>query len=194
MTDDVPSPSSSETPNARELEVDVVRHGSAWNDSDIADATVELAAQAAFTAALPELRTHYEATVVLTDDAEIRDLNRNWRNKDEATNVLSFPAGETANELIEAGESLALGDVVIAYEKTRAEAVEKAISIYDHVSHLVVHGVLHLLGFDHMDDAEAEQMEDLERKALATLGIADPYAREDGPDTDGETDLAEIVQ
>ena len=141
----------------------------------------DVAAHAAFAQAPPSVPAAYEITVALTDDVEMRELNRTWRSKDEPTNVLSFPAGDAP------GEEAMLGDVVIAYETTEAEAVAAGISLSDHVSHLVVHGVLHLLGFDHLDDAEAEQMEDLERKALASLGIADPYGRED------EAGLAEVT-
>lgn len=180
MSEGGPSPTG-DAPQAVTLVVEVVRHGDAWNDGPISDDTVALAAQAAFTEALPKGPAAYEATIVLTDDAEMRELNRTWRSKDAPTNVLSFPAGDAP------GEASALGDVVIAYETAKAEADQTGISLADHVSHLVVHGVLHLLGFDHLDDAEAEQMEDLERKALASLGIADPYGYGD------EAGLAEVT-
>jgi probable rRNA maturation factor len=181
MSEGGPSRSSGEPPQAVTFAAEVVRHGGAWDDSTISDATVELAAQAAFAQAMPSVPAPYEATIVLTDDAEIRDLNRTWRGKDNSTNVLSFPAGDVP------GETGALGDVVIAYETTRAEADETNIALADHVSHLVVHGVLHLLGFDHLNDAEAGQMEDLERHALASLGISDPYGHGD------EASLAEVT-
>ena len=107
---------------------------------------------------------------MLTDDAEMRALNRTWRGKDAATNVLSFPAREKVR-----GPGL-LGDVVLAYETTLKEARAQGIALDAHVSHLVVHGVLHLIGFDHLEDSDAERMEAIERTALASLGIADPYA------------------
>ena len=182
MSEDGPSRNSGEPPQAVTLVAEVVRHGGAWDDAAISDAMVELAAHAAFAQALPAVPASYEVTIALTDDAEMRDLNRTWRGKDEPTNVLSFPAGDAP------GESGALGDVVIAFETTNAEADSAGVPLSDHVSHLVVHGVLHLLGFDHLNDAEAEQMEDLERKALASLGISDPYGHED------EAGLAEVTR
>jgi probable rRNA maturation factor len=150
------------------LEAEVVRHGDSW--TQLPDTPLKRAAQAALRVAPPLPYGIYQVTLVLTDDAEMRDLNRNWRGKDAPTNVLSFPAGETI-----AGPRF-LGDIVLAYETTWNEAREKEIALQDHVSHLVVHGMLHLLGFDHAEDAEAERMEDLERTALDSLGIADPYA------------------
>lgn len=209
MSDDGPRPSTGNIPAATALDVDVVRHDGAWAERGIGDAMLELAAHAALAVAPPLKDARYELTIVLTDDAEIEALNRTWRGKDQPTNVLSFPAGDIPQgapgiegaEGIDAnavhGGCLPLGDIVIAFETTEAEAAEKAITLHDHVSHLVVHGTLHLLGFDHIDDAEAEQMEGLERQALATLGISDPYADDDGPAVDGEMDgkagLAEIA-
>jgi len=202
MSEDGPNPSRGQAliAMAMVLDVEVVRHGNRWAESSINDAMVELAAQAAFTASPPKTPALYEATIVLTDDAEMRELNRTWRNKDQPTNVLSFPASDAPGESAAVGGSTALGecahlgDVVIAFETTCAEAAEKSLSLSDHVSHLVVHGVLHLLGFDHHEDNEAEQMERLERMALASLGIADPYGIEDGPEIDGKADFAEMEQ
>jgi probable rRNA maturation factor len=110
MSEGGPSRNSGEPPQRADLAVEVVRHGGTWDGSAISDATVKLAALAAFAEAPPPDPAVYEATVVLTDDTEMRDLNRNWRGKDQPTNVLSFPAGETP------GEPGALGDIVIAYE------------------------------------------------------------------------------
>lgn len=181
MSDGGSSRNSGEPPQAVTLAAEVVRHGGAWDESTVSDATLELAAHAAFTQALPARSAPYEATILLTDDAEMRALNRTWRGKDEPTNVLSFPASDSPRE------DGALGDLAIAYETAKAEADQAGIPLSDHVSHLVVHGVLHLLGFDHLDDAEADKMEDLEREALASLGIADPYAHGD------EAGLAEVT-
>lgn len=120
-----------------------------------------------------------EIAVVLTDDAEVQQLNRQYRGKDRPTNVLSFP--QVQIDLIDImgmaddGELL-LGDIVVARETCVAEATAKGIALADHVTHLVVHGTLHLLGYDHGDDHAAEAMEAMEREALAGLGIADPYA------------------
>lgn len=129
-----------------------------------------------------------EISVKLTDDAEVRTLNRTYREKDKPTNVLSFPM--VPEDLLETltnsddGEVL-LGDIILAYETCAREAGEKNISISDHATHLMVHGVLHLLGYDHMDDKEAEAMEAMEIRALAALGLADPYADRNITDTIG---------
>ena len=171
MADAGPSRKSA-APSGVTLEIEVERHAGAWGAA-VTDARIEQAARAAIHGAPPLPQGTYQVTFVLTDDAEMRALNRTWRGKDAATNVLSFPAGE-----IRAPGHL--GDIVLAYETTLKEARAQHIALPDHVSHLVVHGVLHLLGFDHMDDAEAERMEDLERTVLASLGIADPYAEEGG--------------
>ncbi len=118
-----------------------------------------------------------ELGVRLTNDAEVRALNAEWRGKDKATNVLSFPMAEP-DEIDDAspdGPELMLGDIVLARGVCVAEAADKAISIEAHASHLLVHGTLHLLGYDHHDDAAASDMEAREIRALARLGIADPY-------------------
>lgn len=121
-----------------------------------------------------------ELSVRFTDDAEVKALNAAWRGKDKSTNVLSFPMlePELLEPLIEAehGEVL-LGDIVLAHGVCASEAAEKGVAIETHATHLVVHGTLHLLGYDHeASEADAEQMEELEREALAAIGIADPYA------------------
>jgi probable rRNA maturation factor len=122
-----------------------------------------------------------EVAVRLTDDAEVHQLNRDFRGKDKPTNVLSFP--QVQDDLLESlansddGEIL-LGDIVLARETCAREAEEKGISLEDHATHLIVHGALHLVGYDHMDDASAGAMEALEVKALASLGLANPYADE----------------
>ena len=112
-----------------------------------------------------------EVSVVLTDDAEQRELNRQWRGIDKSTNVLSFPQLEPFAPV--AG---LVGDIILARETLEREAGEMGVSFTDHFTHLVVHGFLHLLGYDHIEDDEAEQMEGLETQILSTLGIADPYA------------------
>ncbi len=121
-----------------------------------------------------------EVSVRLTDDDEVRALNAAYRNKDRPTNVLSFPMIEPeqiGTLLAGAGEAeVLLGDIVLAHGVCAAEAGEKGIELADHAAHLMVHGTLHLLGFDHHDDANAADMEAREVRALARLGIADPYA------------------
>ena len=113
-----------------------------------------------------------EVSVTFTSDEEVRALNAQWRGKDKPTNVLSFPMAEES-EL--AGAQL-LGDVVLAFGVCAAEAADKQVAIETHAAHLVVHGTLHLLGYDHeTSEGDAEEMEEAERRALAAIGIADPY-------------------
>jgi probable rRNA maturation factor len=125
-----------------------------------------------------------EISVRLTSDAEVHALNRQYRGKDKPTNVLSFPMVQpdlldTVSQNSDDGELL-LGDIVLAHGVCVAEAAERGIPVEDHATHLLVHGTLHLLGYDHMTDEEADGMEEIERQALGSLGIADPYLiRED---------------
>jgi len=124
----------------------------------------------------PKAATAYDMGVVLTDDARIRKLNSEWRDQDKPTNVLSFENPEEPPE----DAPWQLGDVVVAFGVTAAEAESSGISLADHLSHLVVHGVLHLFGYDHIIDEDAEEMEGLEKRVLSGLGVADPYGP-DGP-------------
>ena len=152
-----------------------------WDSSKSWEQLVDRAAKAAIAeSAFPQLGASVrpvELSVRLTSDEEVRILNAHWRRKDMATNVLSFPMAE-AYELEQAdeeGPELMLGDVILAHGTCRREAEEKAIPIEDHAAHLVVHGTLHLLGYDHDDPAQADDMEAREARALARLGIANPY-------------------
>lgn len=133
-------------------------------------------------AALADAAPLVEVSVRLTDDAEVHALNRDFRGKDKPTNVLSFPQIQ-ADLLIAMSNSddgeILLGDIVLARETCAREAEDKAILLVDHATHLIVHGTLHLVGYDHMDDVSAGAMETLEVKALASLGIANPYADQD---------------
>jgi probable rRNA maturation factor len=118
-----------------------------------------------------------EISITLTDDDAVHALNREWREKDKPTNVLSFPmTGPDEIDQLPPGMEAILGDIVVAHGVCAQEAAEKGITLADHATHLVVHGMLHLLGYDHMNDGEAEEMEALERRAMARLGLADPYA------------------
>lgn len=112
----------------------------------------------------------FEIALMGCDDARIAVLNMSFRGKETATNVLSWPASEAPP--MAGGE---LGDIAIAFDTCQREAANKGISIQNHVTHLVIHGILHLLGYDHISDADAEEMEALEIKALAKLGISNPY-------------------
>ncbi|WP_417317305.1 rRNA maturation RNase YbeY [Emcibacter sp.] len=124
-----------------------------------------------------------ELSILLTNDENIRILNRDYRGKDKATNVLSFPAlsEEEIEGYFHAGSELpdypvSLGDIILALETVKNEAISSNTSLENHFCHLIVHGLLHLLGYDHMNDIEAEEMEGLEKTILGTLGIDDPYA------------------
>jgi probable rRNA maturation factor len=177
MADGGPSRSSGNS----SLEIEIVRHSDLWDSIEISDDALSRAARAAFAASSAAPNEPCEATLVLTDDEEMRELNRTWRGKDTSTNVLSFPAGEPFGEAH--GEPSPLGDIVLAGETVTEEAKLRNIPAADHATHLVVHGILHLLGFDHERDADAERMEALETKVLAGLGIADPYAEDALPVT-----------
>src|SRR5579864_29465 len=118
-----------------------------------------------------------ELAVMLTDDAGIRTLNRNWRGIDKPTNVLSFPALQPRGPRKPGDAPRMLGDIAIAFETTRKEADEEQKPFEHHLSHLAVHGFLPLIGHDHEQDQEAETMESLERDILSQLGIPDPYSK-----------------
>ena len=153
--------------------VDVMVESPSWPDD--AGVLVRAAIAAAATAADIDFRNATVA-VLLTDDAALRRLNAQWRDIDKPTNVLSFPAapplaGSEARPL----EARPLGDIAIAWETTAREAREEGKPLADHLSHLAVHGFLHLLGYDHESEAQAETMEQLERAILGRLGVPDPY-------------------
>lgn len=116
-----------------------------------------------------------EVSIVLTDDSTIRTLNRDWRGIDSATNVLSFPASGPGR----GQEGGLLGDIVIAYETLERECDEEKRDLLHHLSHLTVHGFLHLIGYDHQDDAQAEEMERLESEIMTRLNMPDPYLARD---------------
>lgn len=114
-----------------------------------------------------------EVSVMLADDETVRELNKTYRGMDKPTNVLSFAALDDEDEPIV--DPLLLGDIVVAFETTKREAEEQGCSVADHLFHLIVHGVLHLIGYDHMDEADAEEMEALEIQILAANDIENPY-------------------
>jgi probable rRNA maturation factor len=148
-----------------------------WQTEPDAEATIHRAVNAAAEIADADVG-EAELAVMLTDDAGVQTLNRNWRGIDKPTNVLSFPALQpTAGAPADAPRML--GDIAIAYETTRKEADDEEKPFDHHLSHLAVHGFLHLIGYDHEKDADAEAMEGLEREILAQLGIPDPYADRD---------------
>lgn len=145
-------------PDVPDIEVEV--EDPAWNAVPEVEALVRRAALAA--------RPDGGVVVLLADDDAVAELNQQFRHKAGPTNVLSFPAPENPENL--------LGDIALAYGVCAREAVEQGKTLADHLSHLTVHGVLHLAGYDHQTDDEAQVMEDLERRVLASLDISDPYA------------------
>ena len=144
----------------------------AWEASEIdAVATIRDAANAALTNRVQG--DLFELSVLLCDDAKIQGLNRDFRDRDEPTDILSFPALEDAPI---AGIPAPLGDIIIAHETASCDAQAHGKTLKDHLAHLTVHGCLHLIGYDHIGDADAAAMESLEKTILAALGISDPYA------------------
>lgn len=168
-----------ETPEIHPVTIELTIEAGDWGEEAAVRAEIERAITAATKVGRFDLPPYAELSVVLTDDAHIRELNRTWRGKDKATNVLSFPAGEQHEAEISddyADPPLLLGDIVVARETLVREAEEETKSVANHFTHLLVHGFVHLMGYDHEDDAEAEEMEALEAEILAHLGIANPYA------------------
>ena len=157
-----------------------------WDSRIGWDSLVRSAAEAAIAeSAFPQLtgmERAVELSVRLAGNDEVRALNAQWRGKDKPTNVLSFPQiGPVQLRHIDRdGPEVMLGDLVLAREVCEGEAEAKRVPLEDHAAHLVVHGTLHLLGYDHEDDGSAEDMESREVRALARLGIADPYGDREG--------------
>jgi probable rRNA maturation factor len=157
--------------------VDILVQAGAWPPQDVLAETARCAIEAVALVdrksdqtGLPDNDRDGEISIVFTDDAAIRVLNERWRGQDKATNVLSFAQDGPG---LEAGM---LGDIVLAQETVAREAALEGKLLNHHIAHMIVHGFLHLLGYDHQNDIDAKTMEDLERKALKQIGIADPYA------------------
>jgi probable rRNA maturation factor len=169
------------------LAVDVLIEAQAWRTLPEAEDIVRRAIACAATSGLeirrPDAtprkpgRVGWGLCILLSDDEKITRLNGQWRGQEKATNVLSFPA--PARYAAGLNETTPLGDIAIAYETLAREAEENGATVSNHLSHLVVHGFLHLLGYDHHMDDEAERMERLERDILARMGVGDPYAGRD---------------
>jgi probable rRNA maturation factor len=152
-------------------EIDIIIEAEGWAAIPDLEVRVQKAAESAFAGA-PHIKgivspDSLSIAILLADDATLQRLNAQFRGQDKPTNVLSFPAG--------AGMEGFLGDVALGLETCTREALEDNKTIADHLTHLVIHGTLHLLGYDHETEAEAETMENIERAILAKLGIADPY-------------------
>ena len=157
-------PAAAAQQDAAIVTVEVVVEADAWS---VHEGAADVVRRAIAKAATFEAG-HGEIAVLLTDDASIRTMNATWRGIDKPTNVLSFPSGESAGPH--------LGDIAIACETVTREAANENKTFLDHLAHLSIHGYLHLIGFDHETDRDAERMEHLEMRILASLGIADPYA------------------
>jgi probable rRNA maturation factor len=154
------------------IAIDLLVEAGDWPADDRLAALAARAVQASFSVGRLEAVEGSELSLVFTDDSHVRRLNGEYRGKDRTTNVLSFPGSPPGRGRY----GPLLGDIVIAQETVLAEAREQGIGFEAHLTHLLVHGLLHLFGHDHLEDAEAERMEALETGILATLGIADPYA------------------
>ncbi|MCB1455612.1 MAG: rRNA maturation RNase YbeY [Nitratireductor sp.] len=155
------------------IDIDIRCQG--WPDETDLLQSVNASIAAAIAAAGLEFADAAELSMVFTDDTDMQAINRQWRGMDKPTNVLSFPADD-----IRPGDAAGamLGDIVLALETVRREASLEDKQFDHHLRHLVIHGLLHLFGYDHMNDDEARIMESLERDALARMGIGDPYAGE----------------
>jgi probable rRNA maturation factor len=153
------------------IELDIAVEGGDWATLPEVEDLARQAVEVALAVASDAPRGPVELSLLLADDAAVKALNRDWRGQDKPTNVLSFPAPEQPG----VPGPRHLGDIALAYETSRREAESEGKLLRDHAAHLIVHGTLHLLGYDHELEAQAEIMEALEVKALARLGIADPY-------------------
>lgn len=160
------------------LSLDILHEAGDWSRLSDRDALISDAGRAL--ASFPKFAGHApaEACVALSDDGTVRDLNARFRGKDKPTNVLSFPAVSGPGGAPEPGS---LGDIVLAQETIEREAAEQGVSPAHHLQHLVVHGLLHLLDFDHETEDEAREMEGIEIEVLSGLGISNPYDDEAGP-------------
>lgn len=155
---------------------DILLDDSRWTERLDVDATVNVAVAKALTVTKPKLHPEAEVSFTFSDDARIRALNAQWRGKDSPTNVLSFPA--TVGE--ELTSTPLLGDVLLAFETVEREAAEERKLFAHHTTHLIVHGFLHLLGFDHETDDDADVMENYESRILTELGLPDPWVTTSG--------------
>ena len=160
----------------RRVQIDVIVRSARWRKRPTAPAIVKTAV---FAAAKAVSTPPAELAIVLDDDSAIRALNRKWRGRNAPTNVLSFPAPAAPDGGKRAKSSPYIGDIVIAYQTTAREAVAEGKPFKHHLAHLAIHGFLHLLGYDHERDRDAEVMERLERRILKRLAVPDPYAPRD---------------
>ena len=149
--------------------IDIQVQSPLWDAQPLAE---QIARAAIYTAAALLSTSDGEVSIVLTDDSTIQALNRDWRGVDKPTNVLSFPASKASSETMR-------GDIVIAYETLRRECDDEDRVFQHHLAHLTVHGFLHLLGYDHETDTQAEEMEALESRIMTRMDMPDPYRARD---------------
>lgn len=158
-----------------EFDIDIAIECPHWEelDFDISKTTVDTIKEVCNSGL--SHKKHIEISIVLVDDPFIRALNKKYRNKDKPTNVLSFPLTEL-DEFEATTPFISLGDVIISYDTIKVEASEQNKSIQDHFTHMLVHGCLHLMHYDHIEDEEAQIMETLEIEILQRIGVKNPYA------------------
>ena len=162
------------------FELEITIEDTRWSDIANLKHVATQAISSAYGESECDLESGFVVSMLFCSDSRIKDLNREWRHQDKATNVLSFPAPQDL--VIE--ECLVLGDLALSYETVLRESETEEKKIVDHLSHLIIHGFLHLLGFDHETESDAEEMEWIERRSLAKIGIMDPYANSE---IDGQT-------
>lgn len=170
------------TPNLNKPIIDVSVQEPEWEAfEDITNLVQTIAETTLSTALLPPIAQNrqLEASIVLANDDLVHVLNREYREKDQPTNVLTFASLDDEDEMTPDGENLNLGDVILSYQTIEREAQEQGKFMIEHLKHLTVHGVLHLLGYDHRTDEEATDMETLEIRILETLGVQNPYIEMD---------------
>lgn len=170
------------TPNLNKPIIDVSVQEPKWESfEDITNLVQTIAETTLSTALLPPIAQNrqLEASIVLANDDLVHVLNREYREKDQPTNVLTFASLDDEDEITPDGENLNLGDVILSYQTIEREAQEQGKFMIEHLKHLTVHGVLHLLGYDHRTDEEATDMETLEIRILETLGVQNPYIEMD---------------
>jgi len=154
-----------------DLAVEILVEAGGWPPARSLRALAERAVAAAIARARPPIVAGSELAIVFTDDGHIRALNRRFRGKDKATNVLSFPAAAVSRGTF----GPLLGDIVLGHETVKREAENDDLTLTDHLMHLIVHGFLHLVSYEHEVEADALAMESLETAILGDLGVADPY-------------------
>lgn len=152
------------------MDIDISVESDDWASLDVLQKISERALHAAANHCEKDMPADAEVSLVFHDDAGVQNLNKDWRKLDKPTNVLSFAANEGGGPLVPM-----LGDIILARQTIEREALEQGKAFDDHLAHLLIHGFLHLLGYDHINDQEADEMEALEIKILATLKITNPY-------------------